>query len=469
MTRTNTDNNAKTRPSRRQFVHTSASAVAGTALATALPAPSVSGGYFPFGSDTIKFGLIGAGGRGTGAAIQVLNTRSSHVELAAIGDVYANRVNGSLESMTRELGEGVQLPSADQRFTGLDAFRRVMESDCQVVLLCTPPGFRPLQFEEAVRAGKHVFMEKPVAVDVPGVRRVLKASEEAKQKGLAVAVGLQRRHEEAYRDIIGRLQDGAIGEIISARVYWNQGSLWVANRDPNESELSYQIRNWLYFNWLSGDHIVEQHIHNMDVINWLMNDYPVSAYGMGGRQVRVGPHHGQIFDHHAVEYTYANGVKMFSQCRQIPENADNVSEWVHGTRGFCDIAGGRIFDATGNLVYQTNGARGGHQQEQHDLFADLTRGVIPNEGEYGAKSTMTAIIGRLATYSGKTIDWNRALESQISLADIDAMNSLDMEAPVQPLANGEYPVPVPGSGWREVLDWNPDRRRRRNSDEQDDD
>lgn len=447
----------------------SSTVVAGAALTSAVPASAMAGGFFSAGSDTVKVGLVGAGGRGSGAIIQALNSRSSNVELSAIGDVYPNRVNGTLGAMRRELGEGVPLPAEDHRFTGLDAFLRVLESDCQVVMLCTPPGFRPMQFEEAIRAGKHVFMEKPVAVDVPGVRRVLKATEEAKQKGLAVAVGLQRRHEEAYRDIIERLQNGAIGDIVTARVYWNQGSLWVADRLPDESELSYQIRNWLYFNWLSGDHIVEQHIHNLDVINWIMNDYPVTAYGMGGRQVRTGPHHGQIFDHHAVEYTYANGVKMFSQCRQIPECADSVTEWVHGTRGSCDIAGGRIFDSSGALIYQTSGSRGGHQQEQTDLFADLARGVIPNEGEYGAKSTMTAIMGRLATYSGKMIDLNRAMDSEISLADVNAMTSLDLEPPVKPLANGEYPVPVPGSGWREVLDWNPDRRGRRRENQEDDD
>ena len=221
------------------------------------------------------------------------------------------------------------------------------------------------------------------------------------------------------------------------------------------------MRNWYYFNWLCGDHIVEQHIHNLDVINWLMNDYPVRANGMGGRQVRVGDDTGQIFDHHAVEYTFENGHTMQSQCRHIRDCWNNVSEHVHGAKGYANISGGKIYDTDGKLIFESKGSRGGHQQEHHDLFADLQNGVLPNEAEYGAKSTMTAIFGRLATYSGKSIKWDDAINSEISLCDVDALTGMDNEAPVKPDANGDYPIPVPGKGAAEVCEWL-DRNRRRN-------
>jgi predicted dehydrogenase len=290
-------------------------------------------------------------------------------------------------------------------------------------------------------------------VDAPGVRRILKATEVAKQKGLAVGVGLQRRHERAYREVIARLQDNAIGDAIFAKVYWNMGSLWVNPKQENQSELEFQIRNWLYFTWLSGDHIVEQHIHNLDVINWLLNDYPVKASGLGGRQVRLGAQHGEIFDHHAIEYTYANGLVMSSQCRQIPDCWNEVSEHVYGTNGYCDISAGAIFDRAGNEVFRSKGSRGGHQQEHHDLFEDIRNGVIPNEGEYGAKSTMTAILGRLATYTGKELTWEEAINSNISLANVDEFDKMDFQAPVQPLENGEYEVPMPGKNVQKYVDW----------------
>jgi predicted dehydrogenase len=415
-----------------------------------------SGGVFVSGSDTMRIGLIGAGGRGTQAAMQAMNTQSGNVELTAVADAFAGRANGAVQACQQDYKDKCKVPE-NQVFVGVDAYKRLLDTDVQLVILATPPGFRPMQFEAAIKAGKHVFMEKPVAVDVPGVQQILRATEEAKQKGLAVGVGLQRRHERAYMETIDKLREGAIGDLVYARVYWNQGPLWVVPKRKDQSELDYQIRNWLYFNWLSGDHIVEQHIHNLDVINWLMNDYPVSARGSGGRQVRLGPQHGEIFDHHCVEYRYGNGMIMFSQCRQIPGCWNDVSEHVYGTKGYCDISAGVIYDLAGNVTFRTNGGRGGHQQEHHDLFADLAKGVIPNEGEYGAKSTMTAIMGRMATYSGKNIEWQRAMKSQKSLADIGAMTGTDGQAPVQPMENGEYKIAVPGDGWADVLDWNPDK------------
>jgi predicted dehydrogenase len=294
-------------------------------------------------------------------------------------------------------------------------------------------------------------MEKPVAVDAPGVRRVLKANRMAKERGLLVQVGLQRRHEPAYIETIARLRDGAIGDINFMRAYCNAEGLWVIPRRPEDTELEYQCRNWYYFNWLCGDHIVEQHIHNMDVCNWLKDAYPVSAQGQGGREVRTDRQYGQIFDHHMVEFTYADGSTMLSQCRHIPNCANNVSEHAHGSEGYCDISAGRILDKSGTVTFETTGSRGGHQQEQLDLFRDLVAGVIPNEGDYGALSTMTAILGRMATYTGSVITWDEAFNSDLSLCDVDALTDLDSKAPVEPDADGWYPIPVPGVGREEVL------------------
>lgn len=447
---------------RREFLHNGSKiAVAGAAMGTILtPGMSVARSAHAYGSDTIKIGLVGCGGRGTGASIQAMNTTSGNVELVAMGDAFQNRLDQSLKQCQNNHEDKVRVPK-ERQFVGFNAYENVLASDIDMVILATPPGFRPLHFEAAVEAGKNVFMEKPVAVDAPGVRRVLKAGELAKQKGLAVAVGLQRRHERAYRETIDQLQNGIIGDLIHTRVYWNGAGVWTRARAEGETELQYQMKNWYYFNWLCGDHIVEQHIHNLDVANWLMNDYPVTAQGMGGREVRTGKDSGQIFDHHAVEFTYANGHRLLSHCRHIPNCWNSVSEHTHGSEGFADISGGRIFDKNGKEIFKCKegkGQRGGHQQEHHDLFADIRNGILPNEAEYGAKSTMTSIFGRLATYSGKQIFWEDAINSDVSLCDVDSLRTMQDEAPVQPDGDGKYPAPVPGAGFKDVLDWEPSQR-----------
>lgn len=431
----------KTAPNRRTFIKASSALMAtGATMVGTLPLARAAHAY---GSDTIKIGLVGCGGRGTGAAAQAMNTKGGEVKLVAMADAFGDRVQAAYRTIKGEHGDKVDVPK-DRQFVGPTAFQDVLASDIDMVLLATPPGFRPLHFEAAVNAGKHVFMEKPVAVDAPGVRRVLAATEVAKQKSLAVAVGLQRRHEVAYMETIQKLQDGAIGDILLARAYWNGAGVWVRPRQPNQTELEYQLRNWYYFNWLCGDHIDEQHIHNLDVINWLFNGYPVSANGMGGRQVRTGVDHGQIYDHHFVEFTYDKDVKMYSQCRHIPDCWNSVSEHAHGTEGSADISGGKIYNRAGDLVWKTEGRRDGHQQEHHDLFAVLRKGELPNEGEYGAKSTMTAVLGRMATYSGQVIEWDQAINSEIKLADIDAIKSIEDEAPLKPREDGSYEVATPG-------------------------
>jgi predicted dehydrogenase len=435
--------------SRRAFMKNSGLLLAGGAVASQL---SVARGAHAYGSDKIKIGLVGCGGRGTQAVIQAMNTCLSkfgstggEVELVAMADLFEDQVQRSFRGIKGAHAERVSENLG--RFVGLEAYKDVMASDCDVVLLATSPGFRPLHFEAAVNAGKHVFMEKPVATDAPGVRRVLAANEVAKKKGLAVQVGLQRHHENRYKECVQRLQDGAIGDFILARAYWNGGGVWTRPRKPDQNELEYQLRNWYYFNWLCGDHITEQHIHNLDVINWVMDGFPVEAQGQGGRQVRVGPNTGQIYDHHFVEFTYDGGTKMLSQCRHIRNCWNQVSEFIHGTNGWCDISGAKIYDRAGKLVWESDASEvsgGGWQQEHIDLFAELRKGNVPNEGEYGAKSTMTSIMGRMATYSGKVLKWDQCLNSEEALADFDSITSFESEAPVKPDENGDYPIATPG-------------------------
>lgn len=433
----------QTSPSRRNFIKEGGMMLAGGAIVG--PQLKVAGAAHAFGSDTIRVGLIGCGSRGTAAAIQALQT-GDQVRLVALADVFENNVHTAYRTIKGQHRCNVDLD--DTRFVGLESYRQVLQSDADVVILATPPGFRPLHFEAAVAAGKHVFMEKPVATDAPGVRRVLQAGRVAAAKGLAVQVGLQRRHESRYRECIEQLRGGAIGDMIFARAYWNGGGAWVRPRTTNQSELEYQLRNWYYFNWLSGDHIDEQHVHNLDVINWLQGDYPVEAQGQGGRQVRTGNDHGQIFDHHMVEYTYANGFKLLSQCRHIKGCWNSVGEHVHGSGGSSDISNAIIRGRDGRVRWQSEAKEikgRGWQQEQHDLFAALRRGETPNETEYGALSTMTAILGRLATYSGRVVKWKEALSGSAPLADTDALRSLDDPAPVRPDAEGRYEIPMPGS------------------------
>jgi len=427
-------------PSRRKFLHTTSALAASGALTGAM---GIARAAHPGSSDEIKIGLIGAGGRGTSAAAQAMNTEGP-TKLVAVADAFEHRLKACMKQLS-SYGEKVDVPK-ERQYTGFDAYKKVLESDCDLVILATPPGFRPLHFEAAVKAGKHIFMEKPVAVDATGIRRVLEANKIAKEKNLAVAVGLQRRHEQAYIDTVKRIrEDNQIGDIVSARALWNGGGVWVRPREPDQSEMAYQMNNWYYFNWLCGDHIVEQHIHNLDVINWIKDGFPVSAQGMGGREFRTGIDHGQIFDHHFVEFTYADDSKLFSQCRHIPECWSKVGETVQGTKGRADVGKGELYDASGKTIWEYGrGGRGGHQQEHHDLFAALRAGKTPNEVEYGAMSTMTSILGRMATYSGKLIQMKDALASEIVISPVDEFHSYDDTPPVVPNGDGHYPVPVPG-------------------------
>ncbi|GIX03967.1 MAG: oxidoreductase [Planctomycetaceae bacterium] len=398
------------------------------------------------GEDTIKVGLVGCGGRGTGAAQQALST-AGNVKLTAVGDAFADRAQGALNNLREAFKQKPERVAVDNDhvFVGFDAYQKVIDSGVDLVILATPPGFRPIHFEYAVKAGKHVFMEKPVAVDAPGVRQVLEANKIAKEKKLKVGVGLQRHHQRVYLETIQRLKDDKmIGDIVALRVYWNGGGVWEPplKREHAKSEMEYQMRNWYYYNWLCGDHIVEQHIHNIDVGNWVMGEYPVRANGMGGRQVRTDKRYGEIYDHHYVEFEFANGTRMYSQCRHIPNCWNSVSEHAHGTKGVCDISGGRIklYDGT---EWRYRGPNTNPYQVEHDvLFAAIRRGDDFNEADNGAMSTMTAILGRMATYSGKMVEMKDALASNLSL--MPKQFSWDADPPVLPREDGSYPIATPG-------------------------
>lgn len=430
--------------SRRGFFKGSGLLLAGGALGGPLVKPAA---VHAFGPATIRIGLVGCGARGVAAVMQALGTSGGDVRLAAMADVFPHQLQAAYRAINGKYSDRVEV-TADTRLVGLHAYRDLMQTDVDVVYLATPPAFRPAQFEAAVLAGKHVFMEKPVAVDAPGVRRVLAAGQIATQKGLAVQVGLQRRHELRYQECIKRLHDGAIGRPIFARAYWNGTGSQGRQRRPQQSELEFQISNWGQFTWLSGDQITEQHVLNLDVINWAMQGYPVDAQGQGGRQGSHPTGAGQIFDHHMVEYSYASGARLLSQCRQMAGCWSKVGEHLHGTLGSCDLTHQRITDLDGKLVWQcrTQEAAGkGWQQEQADLFAAIRAGQRPNETEYAAYSTLTAIMGRMASYSGKLVTWQQALNNPHSLADVDALTDLDGPAPVQPTEAGQYPAATPGS------------------------
>ncbi len=422
--------------SRRNFLQTT-SVAAGGALLGGL---SIERAAHAQGSDTIKLALIGCGGRGSGAASQALSTEGS-VKLIAMADAFKDRLDNSHNEIKKKHGEKVEVPE-DNKFIGFDAYKKAIAL-ADVVVLATPPGFRPIHFEEAVKQGKNIFMEKPVATDGSGVRRVLAAAEEAKKKNLKVAVGLQRHHQLGYIETIKRLHDGAIGDIVAARCYWNDAGVWVKERQPQQTEMEYQMRNWYYFVWLGGDHIVEQHIHNLDVINWVKNGYPVRCHGIGGRQVRTGKQYGEIFDHHAVEFEYEDGSRCFSQCQHTHGCWTAVSEHVIGTKGKCDV---NAYNITGPNAWRMpkNNAKDPYQQEHDDLFDAIRNNKPYNEAERGAMSTLTAIMGRTATYSGILVERDAVLNSSRAL--VPDKYDWNGTPPTLPDANGFYPVAVPGSG-----------------------
>ena len=426
--------------SRRDFLKTTA--VTGSALAAGWSAAANvhAGGT----GQVIRVGLIGCGGRGTGAAEQCLNA-DSNVRLVAVGDAFRDRANACLQTLRNNNAIAGRVNVDNELiFTGLDAYRQVIPA-CDLVVLATPPGFRPIHIAAAVAARKHIFTEKPVAVDGPGVRACLRAYLDAKQHNLAIVAGTQRRYQTGYRESMRRIHDGAIGQITSARCYWNQGGLWHADR-AGRGDVEWQIRNWLYFCWLSGDHICEQHVHNIDVINWALSPdgtstVPLRCTALGGRAARTQPHFGHIFDHFACDFEYPGGVHVMSQCRQIDGCPGKITESVSGTRGTWGSPSreedrpGYVMTGPNAWAFQARNDNQPYQEEHIQLIRSIREGRPINDLKNVAQSTLTAIMGRMAAYSGQVVTSHQALNSRLSL--MPANLSFEMKLP-------EPAVAVPG-------------------------
>ena len=431
--------------SRRNFVKKTAALTTGV-LTSTLPIHS----FANVSNDKkLKLALVGCGGRGSGAAVQAL-IADENVELIAMADVFKDRIEKSLEGIKEYFGDTKKINVNEKNiFIGFDSYIKAIDL-CDVVILTTPPGFRPLHFEYAVQNDKHIFMEKPLATDAPGVRRVLDAARLAKEKKLNVVVGLQRHYENKYINLYNKLKSDAIGKIISGQVYWNDGGVWVNKRKPEQTELEYQMRNWYYFNWICGDHILEQQIHNIDVANWFIGEYPSTAQGMGGREVRNGKDHGHIFDHHFVEFHYPGGAVISSQCRHQKNTMRRVDEVFQGTKGSITLGSGEIRDLSGNLKFsypknnywESDDEPNPYQVEHDKLFKSIREGNVISDAENGAKSTLSAIMGRMATYTGKKITWDEIMNSKESLVPDNL--SWNSTPPILPDEDGNYDVPVPG-------------------------
>lgn len=412
--------------SRRQFLKHASVATAGAAVAAQFPL-ALTGHAAP--DDPIRIGVIGCGGRGTGAALDALGARTrviypqagyhtedvernaraaqKNVQIVALADVFPDRLANCREQLKRL---EMQIPD-DACFTGFDAYKKLLAvPEVNYVILATPPHFRPIHLKAAIEAGKNAFMEKPGAVDGPGVRMVMEAGDLAKQKNLGIVAGTQRRHLASYSETIKRIQDGAIGDLLYGRCYWNGGVIWVIDRKPEWTDMEWQLRNWNYFTWLGGDHIVEQHVHNLDIMHWVFNAHPTKAYGMGGRQARPNRTYGHIYDHFAVEFEFENGAHVFSQCRQMEGCADRVGEWVVGNKGQSDCQ--RTITVQGGDTWRFPGRdSNAYQQEHADLIRSIREGQPLNEAHAVAESTLMGIMGREAAYSGQVVEWDATLNT----------------------------------------------------------
>jgi predicted dehydrogenase len=406
---------------RRRFLESSG-AMIGSTIALNMGVAHSSNAFSA--ANTLKVGLVGCGGRGTGAAAQALQA-DPDVILTAMGDVFSDRLEESYAALLEEVPTKVKVSKAS-KFVGFDAYQKVINSGVDVVLLATPPAFRPDHLTAAIDAGKHVFCEKPVAVDSPGVRKVLEAAKKAKAKKLSLVSGFTFRYDYSKRALFEKIKNGAIGDVISVSSTRNGGDLWYHPRQPSWTEMEYQMRNWYYQNWLSGDYLVEMIVHSLDLMTWAMGDkVPVSATGTGGRQVRVDPKYGNIYDHFAIEYVYENNVRAFSFSRQQPGCSNRNSVEIAGTLGnaYANM-GESAHQITGKNNWVYDGEKNNPYQTQHDEFFSSIRKSTPmNDGELMANSTMVAILGRMAAYSGQTLSWNEAINSsQVIGPAIDEYN-----------------------------------------------
>jgi predicted dehydrogenase len=394
-------------------------------------------------SDVMKVGLIGAGGRGRGALVQTLSVPGSNVKLTAIADAFRGGIDGTMRAV-KDMPEKIDCPE-DRRYDGLEGYKRVIEA-CDLVILATPPGFRPYHFDAAVKAGKHVFMEKPVCIDAFGARLCLEAARLADEKKLKVAVGLQRRYQANYREALAKVRQGMIGDILGGQVYWNGSGIWYRDRQPDQNEMQFQVFNWYHFNWLCGDHICEQHVHNIDVANWFLDKLPTAAYGVGGRQNRVPGQSSEIYDHHAVTFTYPGGVRIASQCKQFPGGEGHVEEHFQGTKGLLSLHPGhaKITDLAGNDLWKFSGDNPDPYQVEHDeLHAAIRNDTPKNDAYYGTTSSFSAVLGRLATYSGKTWNYQKAID--LDDRSMPENPTWETSPPVLPDKDGNYPLPMPAT------------------------
>jgi predicted dehydrogenase len=422
--------------SRRTFLTQASAGLAGMAALSRLPWVHAAQ---PATDMEVKIGLIGCGGRGTGAVLNALGAATKviypaagyhtedvaegakierpHIQVVALADLFDDRLQKCRDELQKL---GIDIPQT-RCFTGFDAYKKLVGlSEVNYVIQATSPHFRPQHLMAAIEAGKHVFIEKPAAVDAPGCRLVMAAGELARQKGLGISAGTQRRHSLLYREAIQRLHEGAIGDIVYAKCYWNGGEIWVIEKEPLWSDMEWQLRNWNYFTWLSGDHIVEQHVHNLDVMNWVLGTHPVKAVsGLGGRQVRTDEKYGNIFDHFAVEFEYPGGVSMFSQCRQINGCLNKVQEFVQGTGGVsncCDYIGPTKGEPWTVSKRKKDELRDDPYTQEHlNLIASIQAGNPINDAQAVAESTLTGIMGREAVYSGQEVTWDDVSQSSLRL------------------------------------------------------
>ena len=418
--------------SRRAFIGT---AVAAGVLATAcskseqkVSIPTLRD-QAPDGS-LLKAGLVGCGGRGKGAALDFLSA-GPNLQITALGDVFRARLDDAHKTIQKEKGQTVP---EDMCFVGFDAFQKVIDSGVDVIILATPPHFRPEHFAAAVAAGKHVFMEKPVAVDPVGAKSIIETAGQARTKNLCVVTGTQRHHQKEYIETYRRIAEGAIGDIVAARCYWNQSQLWYEKQREGWSDMEWMIRDWVDWCWLSGDHIVEQHVHNVDVISWFTGAHPVKAVGVGGRAHRVT---GDQFDYFSIDYTFENGMHLHSMCRQIDGCADNVSEYIVGTKGSSNCSD-TIYKPDGTIASQFEGEKGAPYLQEHiDLVTAIRTSSPINEARNTAESTLVAIMGRISSYTGRETTWQEMMDSELRLGPTEyAMGPVDIDAV----------VPVPGKG-----------------------
>ena len=426
---------------RRNFIKKTTLATTGI-ISTTLPVRSFAN---VLDNKKLKLALVGCGGRGSGAVVNALSA-DDQVELVSMADVFQDKLDSSLKAITDHFDGRKKIKVKEKnKFIGFNSYKKAID-EADVVILTTPPGFRPYHFEYAIKQNKHVFMEKPLATDPVGIRKVLDMAKIAKEKKLSVVVGLQRHYEKKYTTLHKMIKQGNIGKITSGQVYWNDGGVWVNQRQVGQSELEYQMRNWYYFNWICGDHILEQHIHNIDVANWFIGSYPKSAQGMGGRQTRTGKEYGEIFDHHYVEFNYNSGAVISSQCRHQKGCDSRIDEVFQGTKGSVELGKGVITDLRGKELYRYPSVLGQeanpYQVEHDEFFKSIRSNDIISDAENGAKSTLSAIMGRMATYSGKTVTWDEVLNSdhQIMPESVD----WDTTPPSLPDENGFYSIPKPG-------------------------